>query len=251
MWKLETRSRSFISGNICFKFSVHFICSVNNERFRFSHPMKDKPVRGHFVSGRFVSVALTVGKPRIGNFRQKNYSAEDGIDGTIGLFRRNSGCSAEQKILVIPFRTVQQRRKMPGILYHGTKLDANARNPVLNYFAEEKTTRNSVLWNKNISKHLEFCSKPFRGRKNSSEFRSEACLGRKHAVNSVCWSRIFVKLIFFMPFPSVPIFGIDSSVNLGMPRNEHFLPRNNGSCSESIPRNFSGTKFHCKPYRKA
>jgi hypothetical protein len=27
----------------------------------------------------------------------KNYSAEDGIDETNGYFRRNSGCSAEQK----------------------------------------------------------------------------------------------------------------------------------------------------------
>jgi hypothetical protein len=36
--------------------------------------------------------------PRVGNFRQKNNSAEDGIDGTNGYFRRNSGCSVEQKI---------------------------------------------------------------------------------------------------------------------------------------------------------
>ncbi len=35
---------------------------------------------------------------RVGNFRQKNNSAEDEIDGTNGYFRRNSGCSAEQKI---------------------------------------------------------------------------------------------------------------------------------------------------------
>ena len=35
---------------------------------------------------------------RVGNFRQKNNSAEDGIDGTKGYFRRNSGYSAEQKI---------------------------------------------------------------------------------------------------------------------------------------------------------
>jgi hypothetical protein len=33
---------------------------------------------------------------RVGNFRPKNNSAEDGIDGTNGYFRRNSGCSAEQ-----------------------------------------------------------------------------------------------------------------------------------------------------------
>ncbi len=50
-------------------------------------------------------------RSRVGNFRQKNYSAEDGIDGTIGLFRRNSGCSAEQKTLGIPLRIIPQRRK--------------------------------------------------------------------------------------------------------------------------------------------
>ncbi len=46
---------------------------------------------------------------RVGNFRQKNNSAEDGIDGTNGYFRRNSGCSAEQKSLGIPFRTFRGR----------------------------------------------------------------------------------------------------------------------------------------------
>ncbi len=37
-----------------------------------------------------------------------------------------------------------------------------------------------------------------------------------------------------VPFRSVP----SSSAELGMPRNGHFLPRNNGNRSESIPRNF-------------
>ncbi len=31
-------------------------------------------------------------------------------------------------------------------------------------------------------------------------------------------------------------------------RNEQFFPRNNGIHSESIPRNFFGTKFRCQPY---
>jgi hypothetical protein len=70
----------------------------------------------------------------------------------------NSGCSAEKKILGIPSRTIPQRRKMLGILYHGTKLEANAWNSILNHSTEEKTTRNSVPWNKNISKHLELFS---------------------------------------------------------------------------------------------
>jgi hypothetical protein len=43
---------------------------------------------------------------RVGNFREKNNSAEDGIDETNGYFRRNSGCSEEQKALRIPFRTL-------------------------------------------------------------------------------------------------------------------------------------------------
>jgi hypothetical protein len=50
------------------------------------------------------------------------------------------------------------------------------------------------------------------------------------------------------PRTLVPSFGIDSTVDLGMPRNEHFLPRNNGNRSESIPRIFFGTKFSCQPY---
>jgi hypothetical protein len=45
------------------------------------------------------------------------YSSEDRIDGTSGLFRRNSGCSVEQKILGIPFRKIPQGRKMLGIMY--------------------------------------------------------------------------------------------------------------------------------------
>jgi hypothetical protein len=133
------------------------------------------------------------------------------------LFRRNYGCSAEQKILGIPFRTVPQRRKMHGILNNGTKKGANAWNSVLNHSAEEKQLGipfQSMSWKKTIL---------FAG------------------------ARFFVKLIFFMPFPSVPNFGIDTSVNLGRPRNELFLPRNNGSCSESIPRNFFGRKFRDLP----
>jgi hypothetical protein len=43
---------------------------------------------------------------------KKNYSAEDGIGGTTGFFRRNSGCSAECKTLGIPFRTIPRKRKM-------------------------------------------------------------------------------------------------------------------------------------------
>jgi hypothetical protein len=126
----------------------------------------------------------------------KDYSAANGIDGTIGLFWRTSGCSTEQKTLRIPFRTVPQRSKMLRILYHGTKIEANSRNSVLNHSteqktleipnrsAEEKNVQKSVLWKKSRSK--------------ISEFRFfEACLGQRHAVYSVCWSRIFCKTNFF------------------------------------------------------
>jgi hypothetical protein len=61
---------------------------------------------------------------------KKIIPAEDGIDGTIGLFQWNSGCSAEQKTLRIPFQTVPQRRKMLGILFRGKKIEANSRNSV-------------------------------------------------------------------------------------------------------------------------
>ncbi len=96
---------------------------------------------------------------RVGNFWQKNYSAKDGIDRTNAYSRRNSGW--------IPFRTLPRKRKQLGITFRGTKIEAYSRNSIPNPFAEEKTTRNSVPWNKNRSKLLEFCSKPFRGRENT------------------------------------------------------------------------------------
>jgi hypothetical protein len=57
------------------------------------------------------------------------------MDGTLGLFRRNFG---EQKTLGILFRTISWKRKMLGILNSGTNLEANPRNAVPNYSAEEK-----------------------------------------------------------------------------------------------------------------
>jgi hypothetical protein len=122
---------------------------------------------------------------RVGYFRQKNYSLEDGIDGTTGMFRWNSGCSAEHKTLGIPFRTVPQRRKMLRILYHGTKIEANSGNSVLNHSAEQKTLG------------IPYCL----------EFRS----GQKYPVYSVCWSRIFcisnfLHAIFFRSEPQNWLF---------------------------------------------
>jgi hypothetical protein len=119
---------------------------------------------------------------RVGNFRQKNYSAGNGIDRTISLFRRNFSCSEEQKTLGIPFRNIPQRRKMLGILNHGTKMERNSRNSVLNHSGEKEPTRNSIPWNKNRSK--------------LSEFRSEACLDENAL--SILFARpgYFVKAIF-------------------------------------------------------
>jgi hypothetical protein len=152
-------------------------------------------------------------------------------------------------------------------LFRGTE---NSRNSVPNRSIEEKNARNSEPWNKNRSKISECRSEPFRGTESSrnsfpnrsaeeknarksvpwkknrsklSEFHSEACLGQKHAGRA----GYFVKQIFLMVFSSVPSLGIDSSVKLGMPRNEQFLPRNNGSHSESNPRNFFGMKFRYQP----
>ncbi len=38
-----------------------------------------------------------------------------------------------------------------GIPFRGTKIDADTWNSVLNHSAEEKTTQNFILWNKNRS----------------------------------------------------------------------------------------------------
>ncbi len=42
-----------------------------------------------------------------------------------------------------------------------------------------------------------------------------------------------------------------SSVELGMPQNDHYLSRKNGNRSEPIPRHFFGTKFRSQPYLDA
>jgi hypothetical protein len=81
---------------------------------------------------------------RVGNFRQKNYSAEDGIDGTNGYFRRNSGCSAEQELS--EFRS----EPFPG---------------------RESNSEFRSVDKKNRSNLSEFRSEPFRRRENNSEFR--------------------------------------------------------------------------------
>jgi hypothetical protein len=76
---------------------------------------------------------------RVGSFRQKNYSAEDGIGRTIGLFRRNSGCSAERKTLGIPFRTI------PWTVEEKTTRQDPARNRPPGSSAPHNKTRQSQI----------------------------------------------------------------------------------------------------------
>jgi hypothetical protein len=149
---------------------------------------------------------------RVGNFQQKNYSSEAGIDGTIGLFRRNSGCSTEQKTLRIPFRTIQQRRQMLRILCHGTKIEANSRNSVLNHSAEQKTLGIPF---RTVPQRRK-CSESHSVESKLSEFRSKACFRQKKCCILCLLEQDFFKLLFFIPFSSVPSLGIDSSVNLGL-----------------------------------
>ena len=107
--------------------------------FYILQPAARNPVRGRATGG-----GSERGAPSIGlAISDKNIIPRKMEKTEQRLFRRNSG---------IPFRTVPQRRKMLGILYHGTKIEANSRNFVRNHSAEEKTTRNSVPWNKNRSK---------------------------------------------------------------------------------------------------
>jgi hypothetical protein len=104
---------------------------------------------------------------RVGNFREKNNSAEDGIDGTNGYFRRNSGCSAEQKISEFRSEPFRGREKNSEFRSVEQKIEAISRNSLPNIPAEDKRTRNSVLWNKYRSKLSEFRSEPFRGKETT------------------------------------------------------------------------------------
>ncbi len=107
---------------------------------------------------------------RVGNFRQKNNSAEDGIDRTYGYFRRNSGCSAEQKTLGIPFWTIPGKRKQLGIPFRRTKIVTNTRNP---FFRIRVNNQFRVPWNKNRSKLSECRSEPFCEREKDSEQKKQ------------------------------------------------------------------------------
>jgi hypothetical protein len=133
---------------------------------------------------------------RVGNFQQKNNSVEDGIDATNDHFRLNSGCSAEQKPLGIPFRTLPRKRKKLGIPFRGTKIEAYSQNSALNSSAEEKTTRNSVPWNKNRNKLSEEkqLGTPFCVNKTWQDTRRQASANWNKLIPYVCSVIIYSSL---------------------------------------------------------
>jgi hypothetical protein len=139
----------------------HFFCRIMETKDFFSEQIPFPTIerrQGSIAPPLSISPQTgyhTLAGWRVRDFRQKTYSAEDGIDGTNSLFRQNSSCSAEQKTLGIPFlETIPRKRKMLGIPYHGTKIEAHSRN--------------FVLWNKSKSKLLEFYSETFCGKNTLS-----------------------------------------------------------------------------------
>jgi hypothetical protein len=69
---------------------------------------------------------------------------------------------------------------------------------------------------------------------------------RKDHFGSYFW--LFCKTNLFLR-NSIPFRASEWALprNSECPQNAHFFPRNNGIHSESIPRNFFGTKFRCQP----
>ena len=97
------------------------------------------------------------------------------------------------------------------------------------------------------SKFSKFCCKPFGGIENNSEEeegggggRGEKGGGRREGEEGR-GTRVARNFVSFRASEWALL------QNSECPRNEHFLPRNNGICSESIQRNFFGTKFCCQP----
>ena len=175
----------------------------------------------------------------------------------------------EQMVISDGIPDVPRKRKTRNP-FRGTKIEANSHNSVPNPSAEEKTTRNSIpnhSAEENTTRNSFPCNKKQKQslgtpseekptqiktrQPNISKIVPEKTtfdVQTNHFVKLFCCC--FVNLIFprnSIPFRSVPSFGIGSSVEFGRPRNECFLPRNNGNRSESIPRNFFGTKFRSQP----
>jgi hypothetical protein len=100
-------------------------------------------------------------------------------------------------------------------------------------FLEEKKPWNSVP---NHYRKRKYFGIPFR-----------IIFGREKTWEKTTFVSCFVKPNYFVGLRFVPSYGMDSSEILGITRNEHFIPRNNENRSESIPRNFFGTKFRWQP----
>ncbi len=136
------------------------------------------------------------------------------------------------KILRIQFRTIPRKGTQLGIPFCTTKTEIYSRNGVPNHSVEEKPTQNKTR-QPNIS--IIVSEKTTFGVQTNHFVKLFA---------GVCKTNFLCGI----PFHFVPSFGIDSSVELGMPQNECLLPRNTGNRSESIPRNFFGKKFRSQPY---
>jgi hypothetical protein len=90
-------------------------------------------------------------------------------------------------------------------MYHGTKIEANSRNFVLNYSTEQKTLGIPF---RTVSQRRKMLVIPFRGKEieaNSQNSVPKHISDKKNAVYS----------ILFMPFSSILSLGTDSSINLG------------------------------------
>jgi hypothetical protein len=96
-------------------------------------------------------------------------------------------------------------------------------------FRGRKHALNSVSWNKKffVLNHFLKTRQP-----KISKIVSEKTTFEVQTNNLFSFVGCFVKLIFSrnsVPLRSVPSFGIDTSVDLGMPRNEYFFPRDKGN----------------------
>ncbi len=159
------------------------------------------------------------------------------------------------------------REKMLGIQYPGTNLEANFRNFVPNHSAEEKTTQNSIPWNKNGGNFRIFFLKHFTEESvlsilsaRTGNFRFEFLKLQRPKISKIVSEKTtfevqtnhLVKLLWLfcknnicriIPFrfelPNWPFHGL---------RNEHFIPRDNGNRSQSIPWIFSERISVPQPY---
>ncbi len=121
--------------------------------------------------------------------RRKNMREvrKDGHSGCVSLFGVGRELSEFQLRLAISdkklFRGRRNRQNNWFVrlfrLFRGTE---KSRKSVPNLSAEEKTTRNSIPQNKNRSKHLEYCSEPFR-----SDIRLKNIYFRQETVLQTCY----------------------------------------------------------------